>query len=111
MRGPASEEAILSYKYHPLLTYVKQQHPAVKNSIFHIRGQENDEELSTLILKPVARAIAGPNGKAMATPHSKAVVRKGTNVVVFFEPEAIAIAGPGGIAHAESDLEISYEDD
>lgn len=64
----------------------------------------------TLVLKPVARAIAGQDGRAIATPVSRAVLQGGTNADILFEPEAVAVAGPGGIAHAESDLEISYED-
>lgn len=63
----------------------------------------------TLVLKPVARAIAGQDGRAIATPVSRAVLQEGTNADILFEPEAVAVAGPGGIAHAESDLEISYE--
>lgn len=62
------------------------------------------------MLKPVARAIAGQDGRAIATPVSRAVLQEGTNADILFEPEAVAVAGPGGIAHAESDLEISYED-
>lgn len=72
---------------------------------------ENHEDTSTLILKPVARAIAGPEGKAMATPLSRAVLRRNSNVDILFEPDSVAIAGPGGIAHAESDLEITYVDE
>lgn len=73
-------------------------------------GKLPNKEVTTLILKPVARSIAGVDGKAISTPLSKAILRQGTNVDILFEPEAVAIAGPGGIAHAESDLEITYED-
>lgn len=70
----------------------------------------DNSDTTTLILKPVARAIAGQDGKAFSTPVSRALLRRGTNVDVLYEPESVAIAGPGGVAHAQSDLEIYYEE-
>lgn len=78
---------------------------------FSVRTNDSapEKDTVTLVLKPVARAIAGQDGRAIATPVSRAVLQAGMNVDILFEPEAVAVAGPGGIAHAESDLEISYE--
>lgn len=88
-----------------------EKNPWSKNTInIHNSDTQDSSETVTLVLKPIARAIAGDKGKAIATPLSKAILRHGINVDILFEPEAVAIAGPGGIAHAESDLEISYED-
>jgi hypothetical protein len=63
---------------------------------------------TTLLLKPVARAIAGANGVSIAAPLSQAVVRKGQEVNIHFKPDAVAVVGPGGFADAHSDLLISY---
>lgn len=68
-----------------------------------------NDDVTTLILKPQSTAVAGVEGKAVSNPLSRAILREGTNVDILFEPAAVAIAGPGGIAHAQSDLEISYE--
>ncbi|KAJ8956863.1 hypothetical protein NQ318_014278 [Aromia moschata] len=95
-------DSLAPYRAHPLLHY---------DRIIHFRdGSNSNNDVTTLILKPVAKSVAGTDGKAISTPLSRAILRQGTNVDILFEPEAIAIAGPGGIAHAESDLEISYED-
>lgn len=64
-----------------------------------------------LILKPAAKAIAGANGIAIAAPLSRAVVRKGQEVKIHFDPEAVAVVGPGGFADAHSDLLLSYYED
>lgn len=113
-----SNSLLAPYRNHPLLNYIKQNHPLIKPTLLTFRSQQpndpnaqNQEATSTLILKPVARAIAGPEGKAMATPLSRAVLRRNSNVDILFEPDSVAIAGPGGIAHAESDLEITYVDE
>lgn len=99
------------YRAHPLFHYVKNKNTIKKDKIISFRSQDQaDNDITTLILKPVARAVAGAEGKAVSTPVSKAILRPGTNVDILFEPEAVAIAGAGGIAHAESDLEISYEE-
>lgn len=67
-----------------------------------------DNKKTSLILKPVAKAVAGPNGVAVASPVAKAIVRKGQVVSIDFDPEAVAIAGPGGSADAQPKLVISY---
>lgn len=106
--------SLAPFRNHPLLHFVKNRNTIDLNRILTFRS--NDicgspvEDITTLILKPVARSIAGVEGKAISMPLSRAILRKGTNVDILFEPEAVAIAGPGGIAHAESDLEIMYED-
>lgn len=107
-----AKSLLVPYKDHPLFTYLHQKNTlSPKNTIsIHNDKSQDPSETITLVLKPVARAIAGDKGKAIATPLSRAILRYGTNVDILFEPEAVAIAGPGGIAHAESDLEISYED-
>lgn len=60
----------------------------------------------TFVLKPSAKAIAGKRGTAIASPYSRAVLPEEGDVNIIYEPEAVAIAGPGGIAHAQSELDI-----
>lgn len=66
---------------------------------------------TTLVLKPVAKVVAGPKGIAIAAPISQAVVRKGQDVNIHFDPEAVAVVGPGGVADAHSELFLSYYED
>lgn len=68
------------------------------------------ELVTNLVLKPVAKSIAGSSGSAIANPQARAILKRGHRFEILFEPEAVAIAGPGGVAHAQSDLEIMYED-
>lgn len=106
--------SLAPYRNHPLLHFIKNRNTIDLNRIITFRSKDisqiPSEDITTLILKPVARSVAGVDGKAISMPLSRAILRQGTNVDILFEPEAVAIAGPGGIAHAESDLEITYED-
>lgn len=98
------------YKNHPLFTYLRGKHTIDSSKLIQFKGEENnlEKDTVTLILKPMARAVAGLEGRAVATPLSRAVVERGTNADILFEPDAIAIVGPGGIAHAQSELEVGY---
>lgn len=73
----------------------------------------NSERVTTtdLILEPSATSIAGPYGKAVATPISRALLKRGFNTNIHFRPSSVAVVGPGGIAHAEADLNIDYIDE
>lgn len=115
MRNNKSDNdvSLSSYKNHPLFYYLKNNNTLKENDVIRLRNINNDNDVNdvaTLILKPVARAVAGDDGRAIATPLSRAILRKGVDADILFEPESVAIAGPGGIAHAQSDLEISYEE-
>lgn len=101
---------IIPYKCHPLFHYLENKNTLTKDNIFRFRNTNNGDEVATLILKPVAKAVAGDDGKAMAMTLSRAILKQGTNVDVLYEPEAVAIAGPGGLAHAQTDLEVFYHD-
>lgn len=100
------------YKNHPLFTYLRDKHTLDFSKVIEYKTEDqnlqSEKDTVTLILKPMARAIAGLEGRAMATPLSRAVVEKGTNADILFEPDAVAIVGPGGIAHAQSELEVGY---
>ncbi|KAK9709392.1 protein of unknown function (DUF4774) [Popillia japonica] len=99
------------YRAHPLFHYIKYNNTIDFDKIISFRNNNATvSDTITLILKPAAKAVAGQEGKAIANPLARAVLRQGTNVDILFEPDAVAIAGPGGTAHAESDLEIHYED-
>lgn len=69
-------------------------------------GENGDE--ATLILEPSAKAIAGNDGTAISAPLSHAIIRKGTSVKVLFRPQSIALAGVGGVAHAQADLILDF---
>ncbi|CAB3366221.1 Hypothetical predicted protein [Cloeon dipterum] len=60
---------------------------------------------TTLVLRPYAKAVAGAGGTAIAAPQSLAVTSNPGDVVIF-EPETIALAGPGGRAVAKATLII-----
>ncbi|KAM3961929.1 LOW QUALITY PROTEIN: uncharacterized protein ACR2FA_004016 [Aphomia sociella] len=61
----------------------------------------------TLIVKPIAHAIGGV-GVAIANPISRVVIAHNKLGSIVHAPIAAAIVGPGGIAHAQSDLHL-YE--
>ncbi|RZC37932.1 uncharacterized protein BDFB_001422 [Asbolus verrucosus] len=104
-------QSLAPYRAHPLFHYLKNKNTLQTAKIISFRNDNlTNGDVTTLILKPVAKAVAGIDGRAISSPLSRAILRQGTNVDILFEPEAVAIAGPGGVAHAQSDLEISYED-
>ncbi|XP_037905453.1 uncharacterized protein LOC119648058 [Hermetia illucens] len=70
--------------------------------------QTSSKKLTTLILEPSARAIAGNGGTAVSAPVSRAILKKGNPTQVLFRPQSVAIAGVGGRAHAAADLIIDY---
>ncbi|KAF7267454.1 hypothetical protein GWI33_019320 [Rhynchophorus ferrugineus] len=104
--------SLAPYRMHPLFEFIKNQNTIAGNRILRFRSNKvrKESDITTLILKPQSTAVAGVEGKAVSNPLSKAILRKGIDVDILFEPAAVAIAGPGGIAHAQSDLEIHYED-
>ncbi|GAB0100337.1 hypothetical protein DMENIID0001_163620 [Sergentomyia squamirostris] len=61
---------------------------------------------STIHLAPVGKAVAGERGTAISAPLARAIIPPNTRATVIFHPDSVAIAGPGGRAHAHSDLEI-----
>jgi len=63
---------------------------------------------TTLVLAPVSKAEAGKNGVAVSSPIAHAVIHPGQNAHIVFEPQSSASAGPGGLAHAHTDLFVRY---
>lgn len=61
-----------------------------------------------LEFRPEAYSMADELGIAVSNPISRAIVKKGYEFDIVFEPKAVAVAGPGGTAFAESDLIIDY---
>ncbi|XP_073841178.1 uncharacterized protein [Musca autumnalis] len=61
---------------------------------------------ASLILEPHSKAIVGNGGTAISSPISRAVLKRGVPTNVYFNPESVAIAGVGGKAHAQADLEL-----
>ncbi|XP_048485008.1 uncharacterized protein LOC105382154 [Plutella xylostella] len=60
------------------------------------------DSMFSIVVGPVAHAVSGD--AAIATPVSRVWARRGAAGTVLHAPRASAIAGPGGIAHAQSDL-------
>lgn len=58
-------------------------------------------------MKPSAQASSG-KGVAIANPVSNVILSKGKTGTIIHNPSASAVVGPGGIAHAQSDLYV-YE--
>ncbi|CAH1369222.1 unnamed protein product, partial [Tenebrio molitor] len=85
-------QSLASYKAHPLFHYLKNKNTIQTDRIISFRNNNlaEREKITTLILKPVAKAVAGVDGQAVSTPLSRAVLRQGTNVDILFEPEAVA---------------------
>ncbi|CAK1552486.1 unnamed protein product [Leptosia nina] len=67
------------------------------------------ESKFVLYVDPQARAVSGNEGSAIANPISYVFIRGGEKGSVVHKPLATAVAGPGGIAHALSELYV-YED-
>lgn len=65
---------------------------------------------SALILEPHSKAVVGNGGTAVSTPISRAFLKRGVPTNVYFNPESVAIAGVGGKAHAQADLELDLVD-
>ncbi|XP_063839326.1 uncharacterized protein LOC135088445 [Ostrinia nubilalis] len=59
-----------------------------------------------LFLKPTANAINSPRGVAIANPVSNVIIGRNELGTVGHSPVASAVVGPGGIAHAQSDLYV-----
>lgn len=60
-----------------------------------------------LFVKPIANALS-VRGIAIANPVSNVIIARNTTASIVHAPLASAIAGPGGIAFAQSDLNL-YE--
>lgn len=68
--------------------------------------RNSGKKTAALILEPHSKAIVGNGGTAISTPISKAFLKRGVPTNVYFNPESVAIAGVGGKAHAQADLEL-----
>lgn len=60
-----------------------------------------------LFIKPIANAL-NTEGAALANPISHVVIARNQSGTIYHSPIASAVAGPGGVAHAQSDLYL-YE--
>lgn len=66
-----------------------------------------DDSTFTLFIRPIAHALSS-RGAALANPISQVVIARDQSGTIFHAPIATAVAGPGGVAHAQSDLYL-YE--
>lgn len=71
-----------------------------------VQSKKNGKKTAALILEPHSKAIVGNGGTAISTPISRAYLKRGVTTNVYFNPESVAIAGVGGKAHAQADLEL-----
>lgn len=88
----------------------KEQRAAERSKDRRKEDMEDERVLrpTKLMLRPLAKAVAGPRGIAVASPMARAVLRRGQPVSLEYEPDAVAIAGPGGRAHSHPELSIDY---
>lgn len=70
----------------------------------------NEDPTYVLHISPKALAVSGDNGVAISNPISRVVIRRGEVASIIHSPRATAVAGAGGVAHAESELDV-YEYD
>lgn len=70
------------------------------------KQEQTGKKTAALILEPHSKAIVGNGGTAISTPISRAYLKRGVTTNVYFNPESVAIAGVGGKAHAQADLEL-----
>ena len=63
-----------------------------------------------VILKPLARSIAGRKGMAISSPISTVFVKRGDYVEIEYLPEAIADVGEDGTAISRPELFIHFID-
>lgn len=75
-----------------------------------LRSQRKGVKTAALILEPHSKAIVGNGGTAISSPISRAFLKRGVATNVYFNPESVAIAGVGGKAHAQADLELDLID-
>ncbi|CAH2107753.1 unnamed protein product [Euphydryas editha] len=91
------------------------KHNARAAEVFNYDGENIVDHLtkdSTFIfnISPRAFSMSGENGIAISNPISNVVIRKGEVGSIIHTPLSTAIAGPGGFAYAESELNV-YEYD
>lgn len=84
-----------------------------KGEVYNYDGDKFIQHLSQdpvyiIHVNPKALAVSGLKGVSIANPISKVILRKGEVASIIYKPLATAVVGPGGIAHAESELNV-YE--
>ncbi|XP_053955597.1 uncharacterized protein LOC128861474 isoform X2 [Anastrepha ludens] len=77
---------------------------------YHAQSQKDLTKAAALILEPHSKAVVGNGGTAISAPISRAFLKQGVPTNVYFNPESVAIAGVGGKAHAQADLELDLVD-
>lgn len=102
---PASTQAPPSTTKAPIVV------EAIGNSEVDSLNIPNNTGGNLLILEPTARAVVEGDGTAIASPIARALIRRGSINTILFRPNSVAIAGPGGTAHATADLVIDYIDE
>ncbi|XP_046960626.1 uncharacterized protein LOC124530486 [Vanessa cardui] len=104
---PIEQILFFTNRYYTPVTKTKQSHRRNATEVFNYDGQNFVHELTqepTYIfhINPRAFAKSGENGVAISNPISSVIIRKGESGLIIYTPKATAIAGPGGIAHAEA---------
>lgn len=70
-----------------------------------------DNGENVILVQPSARAVGGEGSTAIANPVSRVLVRKNVPTTILYRPQAVAISGPGGRSHAQSELIVDYIDE
>ncbi|XP_026485983.2 uncharacterized protein LOC113393353 [Vanessa tameamea] len=104
---PIEQILFFTNRYYTPVTKIKQSYQRQATEVFNYDGENFVDHLAkdpTFIfhINPRAFAKSGENGVAISNPISSVIIRKGEPGSIIHTPRATAIAGPGGIAHAEA---------
>lgn len=59
---------------------------------------------NTVILAPSGKAVADNGGRATSETYAMAIIK--ANTILLYKPDSVAVAGAGGVAHAQADLDL-----
>lgn len=86
----------------------RKQDEEIEDEVEKEMLKQTNKNKTVLIFHPKSKAEAGKNGVAVSAPVSHAILYPGQKAQILFDPQSVANAGPLGLAHAHSDLLISY---
>lgn len=91
----------------------KSTHQATVSDVFNYDGDKivghlTQDPTFVFHINPSAFSMSGKNGIAISNPITDVYIQKGEPVSIIDTPQSTAIAGPGGFAYAESELNV-YE--
>lgn len=106
---------LLADRFLEAVKEIVRRNQGIVTDVYNYDGKKfvrnlKENPANVLHISPKALAVTGDNGVAISNPISKVVLRRGEVASIIHSPRATAVAGAGGVAHAESELEV-YEYD